>query len=134
MKAVLIILLVIILIAGGLLYYNSQQNQIPNSQENNLPSNENQISNNEIPVSMDEKVSIKGFSFSPKTITIKSGTTISWTNEDSAGHTVTSDSGKELDSKLLSKGESYEHTFSNTGTYSYHCIPHPYMKGIIIVE
>jgi len=140
MKTAIIIILSVILIAGGLFYYNSQQNQnldneinqTQDSQENNLPLNE--ISDNEIPLPMNQKVSIKGFAFNPKTITIKSGTTIFWTNEDSVGHTVTSDSGKELDSKLLSKEESYEHTFNTPGTYNYHCTPHPSMKGTIIVE
>ena len=57
-----------------------------------------------------------------------------WTNRDSVRHTVTSDSGNELDSELLSQSGSYSHTFAQTGTYDYHCKPHPYMTGTIIVE
>lgn len=79
-------------------------------------------------------IDIANFAFSPSEIRIKAGDTIVWTNKDSARHTVTSDSGSELGSALLSDGESYSHTFSAAGTFSYHCAPHPYMKGKIIVE
>jgi plastocyanin len=53
---------------------------------------------------------------------------------DSVMHTATSDSGSELASTSLSKGESYTHTFTTPGTYNYHCAVHPSMKGKIIVE
>ncbi|MBI5803118.1 cupredoxin family copper-binding protein [Candidatus Pacearchaeota archaeon] len=80
------------------------------------------------------KIEIKNFDFSPTELRIKVGDSVEWTNMDSVGHTVTSDSGKELDSSLLSKGKTYSHTFASTGTYEYHCSPHPYMKSKIIVE
>lgn len=79
-------------------------------------------------------VSISGFEFSPSTKTIKVGDAITWTNMDSVRHTVTSDSGSELDSPLFGQGQSYSHTFNTVGTYTYHCTPHPNMKGTIIVE
>ena len=77
---------------------------------------------------------IKNFAYSPSTLTVKKGDTIIWTNQDTTKHTVTSDSGSELDSELLGKGETYSHTFSTEGTFAYHCTPHPYMKAKIIVE
>lgn len=66
---------------------------------------------------------------------IKVGTTITWTNQDSARHDVAPDieSADFPASKLLAKGESYSHTFTKAGTYSYHCTPHPYMKASITV-
>lgn len=79
-------------------------------------------------------IEIKEFKFIPETLTIKQGDTIIWTNKDSARHTVTSDSGGELDSELLSKEESYSHTFNTKGEFAYHCTPHPYMEGKIIVK
>lgn len=79
-------------------------------------------------------VEISGFSFQPATLTIKKGDTVKWTNQDSASHTVTSDSGSELDSELLSNEQSYSHTFDEAGTFDYHCAPHSYMKAKIIVE
>ena len=77
---------------------------------------------------------ISNFAFSPSEIRIKAGDTVAWTNKDSTRHTVTSDSGSELGSALLSNGDSYSHTFSTAGTFNYHCALHPYMKGKIIVE
>ncbi len=84
--------------------------------------------------SQTHNIEIKGFAFSPKTLIIKKGDTVVWTNMDSAKHTATSDSGSELNSALLNKGETYSHTFDQTGTYDSHCTVHPYMKGTIIVE
>src|SRR3989344_5701574 len=80
------------------------------------------------------QVSISNFAFSPSTLTIKKGDMITWTNKDSVSHTVTSDSGDELDSNMLSKGKTYSHTFNKAGTFNYHCTPHPSMKAKIIVE
>jgi plastocyanin len=53
---------------------------------------------------------------------------------DGTSHTVTSNSGSELDSPLLSSGMAYSHNFSTAGIYDYHCALHPFMKGKIIVE
>jgi len=79
-------------------------------------------------------IGISGFTFSPETLVIKVGDTVTWTNQDSAKHTVTSDSGSELNSELLRKGEGYSHTFTQAGIYEYHCEPHPYMTGKVVVE
>lgn len=79
-------------------------------------------------------VTIKDFAYSPTTLTIKKGTTVTWTNQDSTAHTVTSDSGGELDSDTLDQGESFLHTFNTVGTFDYHCAPHPQMKATVIVE
>ncbi|MBA4383952.1 MAG: hypothetical protein C0410_04395 [Anaerolinea sp.] len=79
------------------------------------------------------EVEIEDFTYAPVTITIKVGTTVTWTNKDSVRHTVTSDTGL-FDSGLLGKGESFNFTFTEVGTFAYHCTPHPNMKAIIIVE
>ncbi len=79
-------------------------------------------------------VGIENFAFSPKEIRIKKGDTITWTNEDSAPHTVTSDTGDELDSQRLNTGQTYTHKFNEKGTFSYYCAIHPSMKGKVIVE
>jgi plastocyanin len=80
------------------------------------------------------QVTIQNFAFSPKTVTVAPGTTIMWTNKDSAAHTVTSDSGSTLASGDLSQGKSYSHTFTKAGTYAYHCAIHPYMKATVVVS
>ncbi|MEK7641089.1 MAG: cupredoxin family copper-binding protein [Patescibacteria group bacterium] len=78
-------------------------------------------------------VSIKGFSYVSESVSVKRGTKVTWTNFDQAGHTVTSDTGL-FASKILSQGKSFEYVFTQPGTYTYHCAPHPSMKGEIIVQ
>lgn len=78
-------------------------------------------------------VSLVNLAFSPATLTVKVGTTITWTNNDSMTHTVTSDNGV-FDSGNLTPGQTFSYTFNNTGTFTYHCVIHSYMKGTIIVQ
>lgn len=80
-------------------------------------------------------VTISNFAFSPANITVKAGTTVTWTNNDDVGHTVTADSASSdaPDSKSFTKGETYSYTFKKAGTYTYHCQPHPYMHGTVVV-
>ena len=79
------------------------------------------------------QVSIRGFAFVSESIQVKRGAKMTWTNFDTAGHTVTSDTGV-FTSKILSQGKSFEYIFNTPGKYSYHCALHPYMKGEIVVE
>ncbi|MBI4894933.1 MAG: cupredoxin family copper-binding protein [Candidatus Aenigmarchaeota archaeon] len=79
-------------------------------------------------------VEIKNFAFDTPTMTIHKGDTVVWTNSDAASHTVTSDSGSELGSQTLNKGDSYTHTFNTSGTFNYHCAFHSGMKATVIVE
>ena len=78
-------------------------------------------------------VRIDNFSFSPATITVKSGTQITWTNHDDIPHTVVSDD-KSFKSKALDTDEKFTFTASKPGTYSYYCSIHPKMTGKLIVE
>lgn len=78
------------------------------------------------------EVEIEDFAYVPGTVTIKVGTTVTWTNKDSVGHTATSDDGI-FDSGMLSKGSSYSYTFTTAGTFGYFCTPHPYMVATIVV-
>jgi amicyanin len=78
-------------------------------------------------------VAISGFAFSPAELSIKAGDTVTWTNEDSAPHTIISDSGNEIGSETLSNGQTYSHTFNTAGTFDYHCSIHKSMKAKIIV-
>jgi len=77
---------------------------------------------------------IQNFQYTPQDLTIKVGETVTWTNKDSMKHTVTSDDGSELNSTYIDTDTSYVHTFNQVGEYPYHCIPHPFMTGKIIVE
>jgi LPXTG-motif cell wall-anchored protein len=73
------------------------------------------------------------FRFSPSSITISTGETVTWTNNGTApeGHDV---SGSGLGSGTLHNGQSYSHTFASPGTVSYFCSIHPFMKGTVTVE
>lgn len=81
------------------------------------------------------QVTYKDFAVVQKTIRVKKGTTVTWTNQDSAKHDVTPDKETEdfKASELFGKGETQSITFNTVGTYAYHCSPHPYMKGTIEV-
>ncbi|HEV2582080.1 MAG TPA: plastocyanin/azurin family copper-binding protein [Ktedonobacteraceae bacterium] len=78
------------------------------------------------------------FAFSPAAVTIKAGTTVVWTNTTGAPHTVTSDDGKTFDSGIANpipaSGGTFKFTFNTTGSFSYHCQIHPYMKATIVVQ
>jgi plastocyanin len=79
------------------------------------------------------KIAISGFKFDPATITIPVGTTVTWTNQDSANHLVAADDGS-WKSESLAKGATFSHTFDKAGTYTYICKIHTTMKGTIIVK
>jgi len=82
---------------------------------------------------MDQTISIKDFAFSPATLTVKVGTTVTWVNSDSVAHSAVSDDGT-FDTKLLAPGEKGSYTFTKAGTYTYKCSIHPSMTGTIVVE
>jgi plastocyanin len=78
-------------------------------------------------------VTIMSFAFSPASLTVKTGTKVTWTNKDAVTHTVTADQGA-FNSGLLSPGNSFSFTFTQAGTYSYHCNIHHSMTATIIVQ
>ena len=88
------------------------------------------------PAGGSNQIAIKNFAFSPAALTIKTGTTVTWTNQDGAPHQISSDPGAPVafNSESLANGASYQFTFTQAGTYDYHCTIHPAMKGTIIVQ
>jgi plastocyanin len=78
------------------------------------------------------QVSIQDFVFAPSTIEIQAGDTVTWTQRDSEGHTTTSDTGV-WSSPLLFPSQTFSHTFTQPGSYPYHCVPHPQMRGTVNV-
>ncbi len=78
------------------------------------------------------------YAFSPSTLTIKAGTTVTWKNTTSAPHTATSDDGKTFDSgttnPIAPQGGTFSFTFKTAGTFAYHCSIHPFMKATIVVQ
>jgi plastocyanin len=83
-----------------------------------------------VPQAGGNKVTIQNFAFSPPELVIKTGTTVTWTNEDSAAHTIASAS---FNSPILNTGETFSFRFDSPGTFDYSCGIHPSMKGKIIV-
>ena len=79
-------------------------------------------------------VAIDGFAYKPESLKAKVGDKVTWTNKDSAPHSVTSDDDKFPTHDRLAKGESYENTFQAAGEYKYHCSFHNYMKGTVTVS
>jgi plastocyanin len=79
-----------------------------------------------------EAVTIAGFAFSPAALTIEAGTTVTWTNQDSATHTATADDGS-FDTGNIAQGQSVSITFDTPGTFTYHCSIHPNMVASITV-
>jgi len=78
-------------------------------------------------------VEISGFAFVPSTLTVSVGTTVTWTNKDSVSHTVTSNDNL-FNSGTLANGATFQHTFSQKGTFQYHCSIHTSMTAKVIVE
>jgi plastocyanin len=79
--------------------------------------------------------------FVPDSINVSTGATVTWTNDDTTLHTVTSGSpegggasGSEFDSSYLAAGKTFQHTFASAGTFDYYCTLHPFMVGKVIVS
>jgi plastocyanin len=79
------------------------------------------------------QVTIDNFSFSPATLTVPRGTTVTWTNQDDMVHTVTA-ADRAFSSTGLEAGDTYAHTFTAPGTYTYFCALHPRMTATVIVQ
>jgi plastocyanin len=77
-------------------------------------------------------VHITNLSFAGGNVRVPVGTTVRWVNEDQLPHSVTADGGS-FDSGLIEPGQPFERRFEQTGTYAYHCTPHPFMHGVVVV-
>lgn len=77
-------------------------------------------------------VTIVKQAFQPHTLVVATGASVTWQNDDSVAHTVTSSEGW-FDSGQLAAGESFVHQFDKPGTYRYGCTNHPSMEGVVIV-
>ncbi|MFJ8601849.1 plastocyanin/azurin family copper-binding protein [Streptomyces shenzhenensis] len=79
-------------------------------------------------------VTINNFAFSPAKLKVTVGTRVTWTNQDTDAHTVTSaGSGGPLHSAALATHATYSHTFTKPGTYAYLCTIHPFMTATVEV-
>ena len=79
---------------------------------------------------------IRNFGFEPASVTVVQGGTVTWVNCDDSGqpaHTSTADAGA-WSSPTLAPGEAFSHTFDQAGDFAYHCEPHPFMTGSVVVQ
>jgi plastocyanin len=79
-------------------------------------------------------VSIDNFAFAPAAIVVKVGTSVTWTNNDGEPHTVAFDDGQAHSPVLSVPNATFSHTFTDAGTFTYHCSIHAYMTGTVTVS
>jgi plastocyanin len=79
-------------------------------------------------------VTIKDYIYKPASITVPQGTTVTFTNQDSTAHTATSKESGVFESGPIDPGKSGKVTLDKSGTFTYYCLFHPFMKGTIVVE
>ncbi|PIN89687.1 hypothetical protein COU57_05595 [Candidatus Pacearchaeota archaeon CG10_big_fil_rev_8_21_14_0_10_32_14] len=125
--------IIILLIIGVFVYIKFFNDKSPPKKENQPLQNDS--INNSLPLSDNSfEINIQSYKFNPESLRIKAGDTVTWTNLDIVSHTITSDSGSEINSPQFSKDETYSHKFDQKGAYTYHCKLHSRMQGTIIVE
>ena len=78
-------------------------------------------------------VQISNFTFNAQVVTVKPGTTVTWTNADDIPHTIASKDSL-FKSKVLDSGEKFSFTFAKAGQFGYFCSIHPHMTGTVIVK
>ena len=115
----MIVIVLAVIVIGGLFFLTQKQpaNQSPTTQQS--------------PTNSENTVTIQNFAFNPVTLTVKQGTKVTWTNEDSAPHKIKSDT---FNSGDLNQGDTFEFTFNTKGSFDYSCSIHPSMTGKIVVE
>ncbi|MCA9346585.1 cupredoxin domain-containing protein [Candidatus Saccharibacteria bacterium] len=134
-KTLLIILATLFIVVGGIIVFikmsRNDTNTMNRTNDNSSKSDINASS--EILVGS-VSISIRNFAYSREKITIKKGSTITWANEDSMAHTVTSTSSSDsFDSGTLEKGQTFSKTFNSVGTFDYFCSFHSSMKAEVVV-
>ena len=86
-----------------------------------------------VAVAADHGVDIAGFAFSPQTITVGVGDTITWSNADAQSHTATANDGS-FDTGTIHGSTSASVKFTTAGTFAYHCSIHRSMTATVVVE
>lgn len=139
-KTVLGVIAAIVIIAAaisGYLYisHKNDDKQTATTAPTATESGDNSAIENQPPPATTNKVSIIDMAFLPATITVKKGTTVTWTNNDSVDHNVIETDGKPGPSSgTLAKDATYSFKYDTVGTFTYHCSIHPDMVGTVIVE
>lgn len=124
---------VALIIGAGYYYYGSDRvgNYLQPTINNDTGSNVNNESPIEESAADSGYVEIKNFAFSPKAMTVKAGSIVTWENKDNASHTIKSIM---FVSSEIPQNYKFKYQFIEPGTYEYSCGLHPNMKGTIIVK
>lgn len=129
---------VIAVVLYGAIYYfflhkNNSISYQPQQQTNSSMYTKTQVSPAAQATKGKNVITIQSFAFSPATIKVKPGDSITWTNQDSVGHSATANDNS-FDTGVIQPGQSKTLTFSKAGTFIYHCSVHPYMQATVIVQ
>ena len=132
-------LIVIAAVAAGVFIFTGRDDKgstgtNQQTQTTTPPASTTPPSNNSQAQSTSDKVSISNFAFSPTDITVKKGTTVTWTNNDSVAHTINFDTDDITDSGNLGNDQTFSVTFSDEGTFNYTCGIHSSMHGTVTVS
>jgi plastocyanin len=87
----------------------------------------------EPPAGSGSDVSISNFAYVPPSLSVRTGTVVTWTNADDVGHTVSSDDGTAFESGVIGSNATFQFTAGAPGTYGYFCRIHPFMKATLTV-
>ena len=124
MKSIIVVIVILVILGVGY-YFLYGKNGIYSNMQNTNPSTDSTT-----PV-VQNTVEAKNLAFTPSIIKVNVGDTVTFTNNDTTTHTVTSST---FDSGELAEGQSFKRTFDTAGTYDYHCSLHPFMTGQVIVQ
>ena len=127
---VIIGIIALVIVGGGILFIMSSGKM---QQQGTTSQTQPTVQTGSSPVASKNAVTIQNMAFSPASLTVKVGDKVTWTNQDSVGHSATADNNS-FDTGVIAQGQSGSVTFSKTGTYTYHCKIHPSMTGKIVVE
>ncbi|MEO7364673.1 MAG: cupredoxin family copper-binding protein [Candidatus Saccharimonadales bacterium] len=126
---------VIVIVGGVLIAGGSKSDTKSSSSSSSTPASKAQKVDTSTAVATNS-VEISNYLFMPAVIKVKVGDTVTWTNQDAVRHNIVADepSADAPNGPLISRGETFSYTFKKAGIYNYHCAPHPYMKGTVVVE
>ncbi len=134
MKTALVVIVAVAVLAGGAFVLTKKSNDEPAAPSPTTSSSSNQTEQSDNAPEANT-IEMRNLAFTPKKITVKKGTEVTWVNRDSARHDIVPDEPSDdfRASELLGQDQSFSVTFNTVGTYAYHCTPHPFMKGTIEV-
>ena len=147
--AIIVIGVVLAIAVGIVVIWLVAMSPKPSSETVTTPSSSSQLqesTSDELPLepssgatdSLVANVTIQGNSFAPASLTVKKGTTVTWTNKDGTNHGVVSDSdapagGPPKTASSFGDNEEFSFTYDTVGTFRYHCSIHSFMHGTIEV-